>query len=424
MSIGETMAKNKKIKILTLSDHPLFSTGVAIQTKMFIEAMLKTGNYEFVSLAGAIKHRDMSPVKTEQYGDSWKIFPVEGYGSQEVVRSILRTERPDIMWIMTDPRYWQWLWKIEDEVRTQVPICYYHVWDNGPAPKYNKKFYDSNDLIVSISKLTEQMVNEVGTTAKHIRIPHTIDENVYKILPEEEVSQFRKEHFGDDDKVLFFWNNRNTQRKNATTLMWWFKEFLDEVGHDKAALLMHTNPEEQTGADLQSSINILGLENGQIMLSPLKYEPEKMAMLYNSTDCTVNISDAEGFGLSTLESLACGTPIIVNKTGGLKEQITDGKDTFGIGIEPSTSTIIGSQQVPYIYQDRVSKEDFIAALKKFYSLSKSERTQLGQLGYNHVVRNYSSKSFSEQWEKALTQLHKTEGSWKNRKHQNWEIIEL
>ena len=31
----------KKIKVLTLSDHPLFSTGVAIQTKMFIEAMLQ-----------------------------------------------------------------------------------------------------------------------------------------------------------------------------------------------------------------------------------------------------------------------------------------------------------------------------------------------------------------------------------------------
>ena len=418
------MAKNKKIKILTLSDHPLFSTGVAIQTRLFIEAMLKTNNFEFVSLAGAIKHKDMSPVKTEQYGDAWKIFPVEGYGSEEVVRSVLRTERPDIVWVMTDPRYWQWLWKIEDEIRAQVPICYYHVWDNGPAPKYNKKFYDSNDLIVSISKLTEEMVNEVGTTAKHIRIPHTIDESIYRILPEEEVAQFRKEHFGDDDKVIFFWNNRNTQRKNATTLMWWFKEFLDEVGHDKAALLMHTNPEEQTGADLQSSINALGLNNGEIMLSPLKYEPERMAMLYNSTDCTINISDAEGFGLSTLESLACGTPIIVNKTGGLKEQITDGKDTFGIGIEPSTKTIIGSQQVPYIYQDRVSKEDFLSALKKFYSLSKEERTRLGQLGYNHVVRNYNSKNFSEQWEKTLTSLHKTAGSWKTRKHQNWEIIEL
>ncbi len=424
MPVGEKMSKKKKIKVLTLSDHPLFSTGVAIQTRLFIEAMLKTDKFEFVSLAGAIKHNDMSPIKTEQYGDDWKIFPVENYGSHETVRSAIRTEKPDIVWIMTDPRYWQWLWQIEDEVRTQVPICYYHVWDNGPAPKYNKKFYDSNDLVVSISKLTEEMVNEVGTTAKHIRIPHTIDESVYRILPEEEVSQFRKEHFGDDDRVIFFWNNRNTQRKNPTTLLWWFKEFLDEVGKDKAALLMHTNPEEQTGADIQASLKELNLDNGEVMLSPLKYEPEKMAQLYNSTDCTINISDAEGFGLSTLESLACGTPIIVNKTGGLKEQITDGKDTFGIGIEPSTKTIIGSQSVPYIYQDRINKKDFIKALKDFCSMSKEERKGLGKLGYNHVVKNYSSKNFTDKWEAALTSLHKTAGSWKSRKYKNWEIIEL
>ena len=35
----------------------------------------------------------------------------------------------------------------------------------------------------------------------------------------------------------------------------------------------------------------------------------------------MNISDAEGFGLATLESLACETPIIVNMTGGLQEQV-------------------------------------------------------------------------------------------------------
>ena len=72
MPVGEKMSKKKKIKVLTLSDHPLFSTGVAIQTRLFIEAMLKTDKFEFVSLAGAIKHNDMSPIKTEQYGDDWK----------------------------------------------------------------------------------------------------------------------------------------------------------------------------------------------------------------------------------------------------------------------------------------------------------------------------------------------------------------
>ena len=422
MSIGVKMAK--KIKVLTLSDHPLFSTGVAIQTKLFIESMLQTGKFEFVSLAGAKQHRDMSPIKTEQYGDDWKIFPVEGYGNVEMVRSVMRTERPDVVWLMTDPRYYEWLWKIEDEIRAQASLVYYHVWDNDPAPHYNKKFYDSNDLVVSISKLTERVVNEVGTKAKHVRIPHTVDQSIYKILPEEEVAQFRKEHFGEEDKIIFFWNNRNAPRKNATTLLWWFKEFLDDVGHDKASLLVHTNPDDPMGTDLEANLKQLGLQDGQVMLSHLKYPADRMAMLYNVSDCTINISDAEGFGLATLESMACGTPILVNETGGLTEQIRDEENEHGVGIKPSTRTVIGSQRVPYIYQDRVSKEDFISGLKKICLMSGEERKRLGQLGHNHVVRNYNSKDVAESWEKALTNIYKTKGSWKSRKHQNWEIIEL
>ena len=45
-------------------------------------------------------------------------------------------------------------------------------------------------------------------------------------------------------------------------------------------------------------------------------------MMYNLSDVTINISDAEGFGLSTFESLMCETPIIVTMTGGLQEQVT------------------------------------------------------------------------------------------------------
>ena len=61
--------------------------------------------------------------------------------------------------------------------------------------------------------------------------------------------------------------------------------------------------------------------------------------MYKAADFTINISDAEGFGLATLESLSCGTPIIVNMTGGLQEQVTDGKNSFGFGIEPASKTV-------------------------------------------------------------------------------------
>ena len=142
-------------------------------------------------------------------------------------------------------------------------------------------------------------------------------------------------------------------------------------------------------------------------------------------DCTVNISDAEGFGLATLESLSCQTPIIVNMTGGLQEQVTDGEQFFGVGIEPSSRAIIGSQQVPYIYEDRISKEDFIAALEKIYNMTPDQRKLLGMKGRNHVVKNYNFSSFQRRWVNLIDSVVENYGSWENRKgYKSWEFKEI
>ena len=82
-----------KIKILTLSDHPLSPSGVGTQTKYFCESLLKTGRYSIISLGGAIKHQNYNQVRVDPYGDDWRIIPVDGYGTQEMIRSIIKTEK-------------------------------------------------------------------------------------------------------------------------------------------------------------------------------------------------------------------------------------------------------------------------------------------------------------------------------------------
>jgi glycosyltransferase involved in cell wall biosynthesis len=151
-----------------------------------------------------------------------------------------------------------------------------------------------------------------------------------------------------------------------------------------------------------------------------------MALLYNAADCTVNISDAEGFGLATLESLSCETPIIATMTGGLQEQVMDEEgEMYGFGLVPASKVIIGSQQVPYIYEDRVSKEAFINALTEMVEMSKEEREELGKKGREHTLKNYNMKNNMEKWDELLTMVHKEYGSWETRKnYSSWELIEL
>ena len=66
-----------------------------------------------------------------------------------------------------------------------------------------------------------------------------------------------------------------------------------------------------------------------------------MPTFYNIADVTINISDAEGFGLATLESLSCGTPIIATMTGGLQEQVLGAEGENGVPLYPSSKSIIG-----------------------------------------------------------------------------------
>jgi glycosyltransferase involved in cell wall biosynthesis len=420
---------DKKIKVFTLSDMPLSPSGVGTQTRYICEALLKSDKFQIRSFGGAIKHPKHDPIKTDQYGDDWIIYPVDGFGNKEMVRSLIRQERPDILWFMTDPRFWGWLWEMENEIRPLMPMVYYHVWDNYPYPTFNKPYYESNDFIATISQVTDDIVKTVAPSVNSQYVPHAVNSDIFKPeVNETLLEEFKKEVFGDfydPDRFVFFWNNRNARRKQSGSLIFWFKEFLDKVGHDKATLVMHTEVKDPNGQDLQAIIEHLGLTSGQVLFSQQKVDLRRLAMMYNMADCTINISDAEGFGLATLESLSCGTPIIVNMTGGLQEQIRGGSKEFGVPVYPASKAIIGSQNIPWIYEDRLNGDDVVEALSKMYNTPEGQRKKMGQLGRQHVMDNYNFTNFNETWVKLMESIHEEEGSWETRKYsKRWTIKEV
>ena len=188
---------------------------------------------------------------------------------------------------------------------------------------------------------------------------------------------------------------------------------------------MHTDARDPHGQDLPHIIEHLQANRGQVFLSTNKVEPMELALLYNAADFTINISDAEGFGLATLESLSCGSPIIVNMTGGLQEQVTNGKEWFGWGIQPASKAVIGSLQVPYIYEDRISKKDFIATLTKAINLSNTKYKKMSEAGQNHVKENYNFEKYERDWVETMDDIMERHGSWETRRgYKQWYFMEV
>ena len=124
------MSEVKKKKILLLSDHALSTSGVGTQSRHLIEGLVKKGDWTVRQLGAAIKHQDYNIVTVNP---DFIIKPIDGFGNRDMLRLVLAQEQPDVLMLFTDPRFFIWLFEMEDEVHQICPIVWWHVWDNRPT---------------------------------------------------------------------------------------------------------------------------------------------------------------------------------------------------------------------------------------------------------------------------------------------------
>ena len=150
-----------KKKILLLSDDLRMHSGVATMSRELVLGTVH--HYDWVQIGGAIKHPesgkiiDMREACKEVNGrdDNYlRIYPVNGYGDENLLFNVINLERPDAILHFTDPRFWQWLYAVEHQIRTKIPLTFLTIWDHLPYPQWNKPFYESCDALYSISKQT------------------------------------------------------------------------------------------------------------------------------------------------------------------------------------------------------------------------------------------------------------------------------
>ncbi len=413
---------SEKFKILMLSDHLLSTSGVGCQSRYLASGLVDKGCWTIRQFGAALKHENH---ETVQVHDDIIIKPIDGFGDPNILRTALATERPDVLFLFTDPRFFTWVWEMEDEIHQICPIAYWHVWDNFPRPNFNDLFYESTDLINCHSHVTYEICNEVWPERTNF-VPHALPQDVFYPLSVQDKATWKERIVGHERKDWFtaFWVNRNAKRKRPADVLWAWKLFLDKTEKRDAVLLMHTDPFDQEGPNLMSVGEHYGIMDN-LIFSTDRIDFDQMNILHNVSDCCVNIAFAEGFGLATLESMQTGKPIIAAKTGGLTRQVVDHRDGSenGIALEIRHKTVVGSQGVPFIYEDYASVEETADAFFSLYSMAEDERNALGQKARDYVLDEFNIENTIDQWHNTLSKLIT---DWREGKRvvNRYEILEL
>ena len=450
--------KTKKKKILLLSDDMRMHSGIGTMSKEFVLGTCH--KYDWVQLGAAVKHPehgkifDLSQSAAKEVGvtDAYiKVYPNTGYGDAVTLSRIIQMERPDAILHFTDPRFWGWLYNIEHEIRQNIPIMYYNIWDDLPYPLWNEPFYDSCDLIMNISRQTDNLVKNVCRTFPKPDwavqwVPHGINEQTTFPITElhSEWNEYKQmsDRFKRENEVDFiiFWTNRNIRRKQPGDLILAYKEFCDSLPKEKAkrcALFMHTQIRDDNGTDLAAVHNAVCPEY-KIIFSNNAVDRKQLNFFYNMADVTVNIASNEGFGLSHAESLMAGTPIVNNVTGGLQDGCRF-EDENGDWIEfnsdfgsnhngtykkhakwakavfPTNRSLQGSPMTPYIFDDRCDFKDVAEAIKYWYDMTKEERDVCGMAGHDWVTGDESNMSARRMSERMIECIEECLEKWTPRK---------
>jgi len=457
--------KEQRKKILFLCDDIRMTSGISTMAR---EIVVGTAHrYNWVNLGAAINHPDQGKrLDLSQDTDrvmgitdsSVYMYPISGYGTPELVRQLMDMEKPDAIMFFTDPRYWIWLFQMENEIRKKVPMIYLNIWDDMPAPLYNKSYYESCDTLMAISKQTQNINRLVlGDKAKDKIIkyvPHGINEKIFYPITEfmktenEKLEAKKRQIFGDfEPEFVVFYNSRNIRRKCTSDTIAAYSLFCDKIGKDKAAkcaLVLHTQKQDENGTDLEAIVDLLcDPEYQKVYFSDARVPSEDVNLLYNMSDIVMLMSSNEGWGLSLTEGMMCGKMIMANVTGGMQDQMRfvdeNGKwidfnekfcsnhygtykecGEWAIPLFPTNQSIVGSLPTPYILDDRCSFVDASNKLVDVYNMSIEERQRRGMLAREWVLSKESMMSAKHMCDNIISCIDETFDKFKPRK--KFELI--
>jgi len=454
--------KDKRKKILLICDDIRVHSGVATVAK---EIVTHTAHhFNWCQIAGSINHPekgkrlDLSQNTNDLMGikdSSITLYPSDGYGNSNMIREIIKLEKPDAIMLFTDPRYFMHIWNLEQEIRKSIPITYLNIWDDYPAPMYNKPYYEACDLLMGISKQTVNINKLVLKGHEDNRIfkyiPHGKDTKNYYPIEDNDLDylNFKKSIFGNKQpRFVLFFNSRNIRRKQIPDAMLAFRTFLDTLPEEEAKecyMVLKVEKVTDAGTDLTKVKEYLFDENypDNVMFIDQRLTEQQLNWLYNLADVQILLTSNEGWGLTITEAMLAGTPIIANVTGGLQDQMRFEDDNgewftpsadipsnhrgtykkhgeWAFPVYPTSRSIQGSPPTPYIFDDRCKWEDAMERIEECYKLGRKELKRRGLKGREWALSDEAGFTSPHQAQRVMEAFNELFNTWKPR--EKYELV--
>jgi len=185
----------------------------------------------------------------------------------------------------------------------------------------------SNAVITSTPQEVKNIIDLYGVTGENIDLIRAgVDERLFKPI---EKTEAIKETDLDFEKTILF-VGRITKAKGIRILIKALKNLKLKFNKELKLLIiggdisgvMHSEIESREKKYIKEKIKELDLSDDVIFLGPV--EREKLPYYYSVADICVIPSLYESFGLVAVEAMACGTPVIASKTGGLTHTVKNG----------------------------------------------------------------------------------------------------
>ncbi len=177
------------------------------------------------------------------------------------------------------------------------------------------------DHIIAVSKSTKEDIGRfLGVRDSKVTVIYEAANPVYKPMPKEEAWKKAHKLYPNLSRDFLLFVGTLEPRKNIPTLLEAYKILQDRYKLNEIKLVLAGSP-GWLFDEIFQKVQDLNLEKDVLFLG--RVPTSALVALYNAALALVHPAHYEGFGLPTLEAMACGTPVVTTNVSSLPEVVGD-----------------------------------------------------------------------------------------------------